>query len=251
MLEPGGDGDPGDDEVAAAIRLITRVLKDHPRCFDVLTADALYLRPSVINLLEDHGKYLVAVLKDNQPELLSEARTLLPLEEQEPESFETPAAPGKPARHVHLQEAEGFCTESIHTPLRVVHSHETGIRRERVAGDWVETPIDSHWWWATTMPRSMADAKTIFHFGHDRWKVENEGFNELCSRWHSGHCYHHHPNSILVLWLIMFMAHAVFHCFHKRNLKPEIRRGHTAIYFARQIAASMREDRWWPPPAPG
>ncbi len=251
MLEPGEDGDPGDDEVAAAIRLITRVLKDHPRYFDVLTADALYLRPSVINLLEDHGKYLVAVLKDNQPELLSEARTLLPLEEQEPESFETPAAPGKPARHVHLQEAEGFCTESIHTPLRVVHSHETGIRRERVAGDWVETPIDSHWWWATTMPRSMADAKTIFHFGHDRWKVENEGFNELCSRWHSGHCYHHHPNSILVLWLIMFMAHAVFHCFHKRNLKPEIRRGHTAIYFARQIAASMREDRWWPPPAPG
>ncbi len=251
MLEPGEDGDPGDDEVAAAIRLITRVLKDHPRCFDVLTADALYLRPSVINLLEDHGKYLVAVLKDNQPELLSKARTLLPLEEQEPESFETPAAPGKPARHVHLQEAEGFCTESIHTPLRVVHSHETGIRRERVAGDWVETPIDSHWWWATTMPRSMADAKTIFHFGHDRWKVENEGFNELCSRWHSGHCYHHHPNSILVLWLIMFMAHAVFHCFHKRNLKPEIRRGHTAIYFARQLAASMREDRWWPPPAPG
>ncbi len=30
MLEPGEDGDPGDDEVAAAIRLITRVLKDHP-----------------------------------------------------------------------------------------------------------------------------------------------------------------------------------------------------------------------------
>ncbi len=123
MLEPGEDGDPGDDEVAAAIRLITRVLKDHPRCFDVLTADALYLRPSVINLLD--------------------------------------------------------------------------------------------------------------------------------SRWHSGHCYHHHPNSILVLWLIMFMAHAVFHCFHKCNLKSEIRRGHTAIYFARQLAASMREDRWWPSPAPG
>ncbi len=29
MLEPGEDGDPGDDEVAAAIRLITRVLKDN------------------------------------------------------------------------------------------------------------------------------------------------------------------------------------------------------------------------------
>ena len=49
----------------------------------------------------------------------------------------------------------------------------------------------------------------------------------------------------------MFMAYAVFHCFHKRNLKSEKRRGHTAIYFARLIGPSMREDRWWPPPAPG
>ena len=101
-------------------------------------------------------------------------------------------------------------TETIDTELRVVHSHQTGIRRERIAGEWVETPIDSHWWWATTMPRSLAEGFTIFHFGHDRWKIVNEGFNELVSRWHSSHCFHHHPNFILVLWLILFMTHAVF-----------------------------------------
>ncbi len=100
------------------------------------------------------------------------------------------------------------------------------------------------------MPSSLVEARTIFDFGHQRWKIENEGFNELVSRWHSGHCFHHHPNSILVLWLVMFMAHAVFHCFHKRNLKPELRRAHTGIYFARLIAACMRENRWWPPPPP-
>jgi len=256
MLEPGDTGEPGDDEVAAALRLIARVLENQPRCFDVLTADALYLRPSVIKLLKENGKHLVAVLKANQPELLAEARTLLPLEEQQQqaahpqEQFDTPAAPGKPARHIVLQQAEGFRSETIDTELRVVHSHETGTRRERIAGEWVETPIDSHWWWATTMPCSLADGRTIFDFGHDRWKIENEGFNELVTRWHSSHCFHHHPNSILILWLIMFMAHAVFHCFYKRNLKPELRKAHTGVYFAALITASMRENRWWPPPHP-
>ena len=251
LLGPGEEGQPADDEVAAALRLITRVLENHPRCFDILTADALYLRPSVIELLRAHGKHLIAVLKDNQRELLSEARTLLPLQERDPECFKVSGSPSRAPRCVCLQEAEGFRTESIATELRVVHAHETGTRRERVGGEWVKTSIDCNWWWATTMPKSLIPAKTIFRFGHDRWKIENEGFNELSTRWHADHCFHHHPNAIVVLWLMMFMAHAVFHCFHKRNLKPELRRAHTAVYFARLIAASMRRDRWWPPPAPG
>ena len=55
-------------------------------------------------------------------------------------------------------------------------------------------------------------------------------------------------NSIIALWLMMFMAHAVFHCFHRRNLKPQWRKAHTAVYFAALIAAGLRTDNWWPPP---
>jgi len=33
---------PEEDEVSAALRLLARVLKEHPRCFDVLSADAIY-----------------------------------------------------------------------------------------------------------------------------------------------------------------------------------------------------------------
>lgn len=236
---------PGEDEVEAALSLITRVLKNHPRCFDVLAADAVYLRPSTINLLTSHRKHLIAVLKDNQPELLAEARVLLPSES--PQCFRTKGAPGKAARDVELREADGFTTASISTPLRIVHAHETGLRRERVAGQWKQTPIDSHWYWATTMPSSLSDARVIFDFGHDRWKIENEGFNELVTSWHSRHIYHHHPNSIQVLWLMLFMAHAVFHCFHKRNLKAQLRKEYTVIYFAELICANLRIGRWWPP----
>jgi hypothetical protein len=237
---------PGEDEGQAALRLLARVLENHPRCFDVLTADALYLRPSVIHLLESHGKELVAVLKANQPELLGEARTLLPAEPAR--VFHTPAAPGKPARRVELRELDDFHTETISTALRIVHAHETGTRRERIADQWVHTPIDSHWYWATTLPTSLAEGRVVFDFGHDRWKIENEGFNELVTHWHSKHCFHHHSNTFVVLWLVLFMAHAVFHCFHSRNLKPDIRRGHTVIFFAQLLTACLYNEQWWPPP---
>jgi hypothetical protein len=237
---------PGEDEVSAALRLVNRVLENHPRCFDVLTCDALYLRPSTIELLEKHRKYLVAVLKANQPELASEAQMLLPLEKAE--HFTLLPERGKPVKHVDLRQCEGFRTESISTALRVVQAQESCQRRQRIAGSWVETNEESQWLWATTLPACLASARVIFEFGHDRWKIENEGFNELVSFWHSRHCFHHDFNALQVLLLILFMAHAVFHCFYSRNLKEELRGGHTVIHFARIIAASFRLESWWPPP---
>jgi len=238
---------PGEDEVASAMRLLARVLANHPRCFDVLTCDAIYLRPSMINMALAAGKHLVATLKDNQPELLSEARVLLAGEP--PECFDQPKAPGKSGRQVTLRQADGFTTDTIHTPLRIVHSHETGTRHQRIAGESVATPYATDWYWATTMSSAMSGARIVHEFGHGRWRIENEGFNELTTRWHSGHVFHHHPNSILALWLVMFAAHAVFHCF-LRNLQPALRHAHTAIYFAVLITADLHQDGWWPPRPP-
>lgn len=238
---------PGEDEVASAMRLLTRVLANHPRCFDVLTCDAIYLRPSMINMVLAAGKHLVATLKENQPELLREARVLLPSEP--PECFDQPKAPGKSNRQVTLRQADGFTTDTIHTPLRIVHSHETGTRHERIASQSIETPYVTDWYWATTMPSAMSGVRVVHEFGHGRWRIENECFNELTTHWHSGHVFHHHGNSILALWLVMFAAHAVFHCF-LRNLQPILRHAHTAIYFAMLIAADLHQNCWWPPRPP-
>lgn len=234
---------PGEDEVASAMRLLARVLAGHPRCFDVLTCDAIYLRPSMIGMLRAANKHFVAVLKENQPELLDEARRLLPSEP--PGILTLPKAPGKSARRVELRQADGFTTGTIDTGLRVVHAHETGTRHELVAGGRVDTPIDTHWYWATTMPASLTPAGVVFEFGHNRWRIENEGFNELVTRWHSRHVFHHHANSMLVLWLVLFITHAVFHCF-LRNLQPALRKAHTVIHHAARIAAELLGGRRWP-----
>ena len=107
---------PGDDEVAFAMRLLARVLANHPRCFDVLTCDAIYLRPSMIEMALAAGKHLVATLKDNQPGLLGEARVLL--SDESPEHLELSDVPGKSARHAELRQADGFTTDTIHSPAR-------------------------------------------------------------------------------------------------------------------------------------
>ncbi len=234
---------PGEDEVAAAIRLLERVIKNHPRCFDVLVADAIYLRPSMIDCMRGHDKHLIAVLKANQPELLQEARTLM--ESEQSQHFEE----SNPVKSISLRDMEGFTTDTITEPLRVVWSHEEKVTRERIGKKWQQKETITDWFWATTMPQSLVSPQIIYRFGHDRWKIENEGFNELATHWSADHYFHHHPNSIEVLWLMLFMAYAVFHCFHRRNLKSELKAGHTVIYFARQMAANVREENWWPPPA--
>jgi len=234
---------PGEDEVSSAMRLLDRVLTDHPRCFDVLTCDAIYLRPSMIEMLRNANKHFVAVLKENQHELLDEARRLLPA--TPPQTLSLPKAPGKSIRQVKLRQADGFTTDSIRSALRIVHAHETGTRHELIAGVRINTPIDTHWYWATTMPGSLSPANVVFEFGHNRWRIENEGFNELVTSWHSRHVFHNHANSLLVLWLVMFIAHAVFHCF-LRNLKPALREVHTVIYHAARITSDLYAGHWWP-----
>lgn len=238
---------PGEDEVAAALRVVARVIRRHPRCFDVLVGDALYLRPSVIGLLNKHNKYFIATLKENQPELLAEAKTLLPA--SAPQHIRLPDRPGKLDRGAVLRESEGFDTSSITTRLRVLQATESGTLSERIAGQAVRTPYEAQWFWASTLPADLATAPALFHLARARWKIENEGYNELVTHWHSSHYYHHHPTSMLVLWLMLFMAHAIFHCFHSRNLKPELRHGKTTISFARLIEAELRGPGiWWPPP---
>lgn len=239
---------PGDDEVAAALRLIERVMKNHPRSFDILLTDAIYLRPSTINLLRSKGKHIISVLKKNQPELLAEARTLM-----EPLAPATTIKESKGGNRktCDIRDMAGFTTETITEPLRVVWSHEVTVQRQRINRQWHEKTTESDWFWATTMDSQLLSSKSTYKLGHSRWRIENEGFNELGTYWHADHYFHHHINSIEVLWLILFMAQAIFHCFHMRNLKPELKRGRSVIYFGRLMAAAMRTENWWPPPAPG
>lgn len=232
---------PGEDEVEAALRLLSRVLEKHPRCFDVLTADALYLRASTLRLLDSHGKYLVSVLKENTPDLLRDAEPL----------FEREKPVVEEAKNLRLErwDIEGFQTDWYQKPLRVIRSREIRHQRLRIGGQWVHEQTTHDWWWATTLPQALAQTTTVAaKYGHGRWKIENEGFNELVNHWNADHYFHHHPVTITALWLILFAAHALFHCFWQGNLKPAIRKSLTKLHIARLLGADLLCQHWWPVP---
>lgn len=73
---------PGQDEVAVALRLLDRLIRDSPRAFDVVQGDALYADPRFFNWAIDHGKHALAVLKNDRRDLLQDAQRLF--EDQSP-----------------------------------------------------------------------------------------------------------------------------------------------------------------------
>ena len=113
---------------------------------------------------------------------------------------------------------------------------ETTLRPQRVHGQHPDTERVTEWVWVTTLPAAEVSAETIAVFGHERWRIENEGFNELCNAWNADHYFHHHPVSITGLWLMLFIAHALFHCF-LRNIKPSRRRAMPVYLWAMVILA--------------
>ena len=208
---------PHDDEGTAALRLIRRVLATYPRCFDILLGDGLYPQARLFKLLRRHGKHALVVLKDERRDLLKDARGLFGSKPHRTFRIGATAYQGW-----DVEDLDSW--DSYHEKVRVVRSVETTTICTRKNGRRTQRQQTSEWVWVTTLPASEVPMATVVHFGHERWRIENEGFNELCNQWHANHYFHHHPTSITALWLMLFIAQGLFHCF-LRNLKPCLRHG--------------------------
>ena len=227
---------PHDDEGTAAMRLIERVLRCYPRSFDILLGDGLYPQARLFKLLRRHNKHIIAVLKDDRRDLLKDARGLFD------DCRKTSYRLGNTL--YQCRDVENLRSwDSFPEQVRVVQSIETTTFRERIAHKWINRTRTSEWIWVTTLSASEVCTKNIVFFGHERWRIENEGFNELCTHWHANHYFRHNATSIIAFWLILFIAHALFHCL-LRNLKPAIRAGRTMLYWAQQIFGDLISDRW-------
>lgn len=222
----------GEDEVAAALRLLERVLHRYPRAFEVVLGDALYLRANVFEFLSAHGKEGIAVLKDETRDLWQDVQGLFPLEEPILELCE-----GRERRIWDITGLESW--ESLKNKVRVVRSLETKTcRRQRTGKTESQT---SDWMWTTTASPKVL-ASTIVNLGHDRWLIENRALNEMVTYWHADHVYRHHPTAIIGFWLILSLALNLFRAFVSLNIKPVRRARHTHLYFARVLFAGLHKE---------
>jgi len=232
----------GEDEVAAALRLLARVLEMYPRAFDVVLADALYADPRMFNYLLERGKDIIAVLKDDRRDLMRDAESLF---EQAPPVQSRDARVSRESWDI-----EGFTSwPQVSQPVRVVRSIERQSIRRQLNKE-IET-VTSSWTWVTTLPKTRGVTQTVIALGRSRWDIENQGFNEMANRWHADHVYKHDPTAMLVFVLLAMICLTVFVSFYTRNLKPEARRNASMLHISRLILADLYQTtRAGPPRAP-
>lgn len=53
------------------------------------------------------------------------------------------------------------------------------------------------------------------------------------------HCFHHEPNTILVLLLILALAFGLTTIFFDRNLKPQVRQDHARLFLAHRLMEDL------------
>jgi hypothetical protein len=232
---------PGEGEITAALRLLERALPTYPRAFDLVLGDALYADATVFNAVLSKGKDMMAVLKDERRDLYADALSL----------FDTmsPVALRQANRQCECWDIEGFTSwPQVTTPVRVVRSIERYTVHRQLTDE--DEDLEAHWMWVTTASSKQISTRGIVHFGHLRWTIENEGFNELSTRWHADHVYRHTSEAMLAFLLLMMVCVNVFLAFYRLNLKPARRRAFSMLHVSRLIAAELYQPPGGPPRAP-
>lgn len=207
---------PGEGELTAAERLLERLLKRLPRAFDVVMGDALYASGSFWQIARQAGKYVLTVLKQEDRDLLKDARALW---KQHPEPVATTSSSTESARYWDLSDMRTWpqAGESV----RLVRA-EFERRVVRQLNDQEEVTM-SEWVWVTTLPSAWSSAPEVARLGRLRWKIENNAFNDLVTEWHADHLYRCSTRAIEAFVLLTCVAQAVFHAFWRGNLKPALK----------------------------
>jgi len=234
---------PGEDECAAALRLLGRIRRLYgPRFFDGITADAWYAKGPFLRALDKLGWLWVVVLKREDMEVHQEALQLS--QDQKPD-----AQFRDEQRHRQvqlwqvkdLQFSEGYTKNKS---VQVVLSHERWTQRRVEGGVQRAKPQQSRWMWVACEGLCGYPAELIYQGGHRRWGIENQAFNELTQSYHLTHCYHHDPTSMLVQMLILIFAFTLFTAFALHS--QLVRLGElTRKALAHQLDLALEEDLPW------
>jgi len=181
---------PGEGEDTAALRLLEKLPDLYgSRFFDVLLLDALYAQAPVFKLAERRGWELVVSLKQNQRELYQSAIRLF---------AHRPADGSGAEQHdgkryqFQLWDSEGLPFSADYPqPVRVVRSEEKLTQNHYRRGRLQPETTEHEWLWITTLDKQAFPATLVRRFGHDRWKQENNGWNDLTQNWAFKHGFLH------------------------------------------------------------
>jgi hypothetical protein len=199
-VEPYG---PGDSEYAAGQRLLRRAVELlGVRFAAYVVVDGEYATAPFLHAAGKLGLPVVARLKANLPELWAAAQ----------KRFRS-QLPQLTFRHgpdrVELWDAEDFDPwESLQwETVRVLF-----YRQQKPDGAVIEA------FWLTNLSMQEVSSRVLFHRAKSRWEIENQGFNDAKNRHDLEHICHHHPNSLLITWLLTSLALTIERLYRLRYL---------------------------------
>jgi hypothetical protein len=247
---------PGEGEDSAALRLLHRIPDLYgSRFFDILLLDALYAQAPVLQLAEKIGWDLIISLKQNQRELYQSAVHLFA--HRPADSTYTEKQDGK-TYQIQLWDTQGLpFSKDYPQPVRVVRSEETLTENHYRQRQLQTETTDHEWLWITTLDPQVFPASQVRRLGHDRWKLENNGWNDLTQNWAFKHGFLHAcrhrpktcssdgerqpvPNRGLpAVTLILLLAFTLSSAFTLRHSKLFRRYQMTTIEVAHQLRRSV------------
>jgi hypothetical protein len=180
-----------DSEYAAAQRLLRRAIDKLGRRFaQYVVADGAFATAPFLHLASQLGLRVVARLKGNLPELSQAAGRLF--DGQPPNSVFQYGDD-----RVELWDADDFPPWST---LRWPQVRVLRYRQHKPNGTVIQAE------WLTDFPRRQVGSFPLFRLAKNRWEIENQGFNDAKNRYGMEHICHHHPNSMLVNWLLIALS---------------------------------------------
>ena len=199
-VEPYG---PGDSEYAAGQRVLLRAQRQLGHRFaEYLVVDGEYATAPFLHAAGRAGMPVVARLKDNLPELS--------------QSVERRFAGTRPTRvyregkqRVEIWGADDFA------PWKMLHWDRVRVIRYRQYQPG-KAVVEAQW--LTNLPARRFGSLSLYHIAKSRWEIENQGFNDAKNRYGMEHICHHHPNSILVVWLLLLLALVIERLYRIRYL---------------------------------
>ena len=199
-VEPYG---PGDSEYAAGQRLLGRVRASlGARFIDYVVVDGEFATAPFLHTAGNVGWPVVARLKDNLPELLQAAQRRF---RSRPPHLSFRDGPDR----VELWDAEDFDPWDA---LRWETVRVLCYRQRHANGEIVEA------YWLTNLSSRRISRRSLYALAKSRWQIENQGFNDAKNRYGLEHICDHHPDSLLMVWLLTCLALTLERLYRLRYL---------------------------------
>jgi len=198
-----------DSEYAAGQRLLKRATGRIGRRFaQYVVADGEFATAPFLHTAGELGLRVVARLKGNLPELSQAAQRLF---DGQPPNSVFPYG----ADRVELWDADDFVPWAT---LRWERVRVLRYRQHKPDGTVIQAE------WLTDFPRRQVGSLTLFRLAKNRWEIENQGFHDGKNRYGMEHICHHHPNTMLVNWLLIALAMVIERlyrlCYLHRGTHP-------------------------------